>query len=314
VLSAPPSSPLASGVKHAPERGVWLLRWIWPGSPVVPLTIITVLLTIGAVGFSYYLLPLRARVRDPLHAWFKPSGIVGQTAGFVTLALFLFMWLYPLRKRWRLLAGKGAMSGWLNVHILAGLTIPWVGALHAGWRFEGLIGLGYVAMVVVSASGVVGKYLYARIPRSRAGAELTLEQVESERNALVTRIASALAVPAAEVQRTLAEFASGRTGQGTFGALLSMATADIQRWRASAALRRRWGAIAGRRLEPAALREVVRLARRQIAVTQALRMLDATHRVFRYWHVAHLPVAITAFVAVLIHVAVAVAMGMTWLG
>jgi hypothetical protein len=287
---------------------------MWPGSPVVPLTIITVLLTIGTVGSSYYLLPLRARVRDPLHAWLKPSGIVGQTAGFVTLALFLFMWLYPIRKRSRLLAGRGAMSGWLDVHILAGLTIPWVGALHAGWRFEGLIGLGYAAMVIVCVSGIVGKYLYARIPRSRAGVELSLEQVESERSALVTRIAAALGVPAQEVQRTLAEFAPAEASRGTFGALLAMATADIQRWRASAALRRRWGAAAGRRLERAALREVVRLARRQIAVTQELRMLDATHRVFRYWHVAHLPFAITAFVAVLIHVAVAVAMGMTWLG
>ena len=42
-------------------------------------------------------------------------------------------------------------------------------------------------------------------------------------------------------------------------------------------------------------------------------MLDATHAVFRWWHVLHRPVAIAALLAVLIHVAVVVALGATWL-
>jgi hypothetical protein len=50
-----------------------------------------------------------------------------------------------------------------------------------------------------------------------------------------------------------------------------------------------------------------------MSLTQQTRMLDATHRVFRYWHVAHRPFAITALVAVVIHVAVVVAVGATWL-
>jgi hypothetical protein len=42
-------------------------------------------------------------------------------------------------------------------------------------------------------------------------------------------------------------------------------------------------------------------------------MLEATQRVFRLWHVAHRPVALTALLAVLVHVAVVVALGATWL-
>jgi hypothetical protein len=42
-------------------------------------------------------------------------------------------------------------------------------------------------------------------------------------------------------------------------------------------------------------------------------MLAATHRVFRFWHVAHRPVAVTALVAVVVHVVVVVAFGATWL-
>jgi hypothetical protein len=42
-------------------------------------------------------------------------------------------------------------------------------------------------------------------------------------------------------------------------------------------------------------------------------MLEATHDVFRWWHVLHRPVAIAALAAVLIHVVVVVALGATWL-
>jgi hypothetical protein len=38
-------------------------------------------------------------------------------------------------------------------------------------------------------------------------------------------------------------------------------------------------------------------------------MLEATRRVFGYWHVAHRPFAVTALLAVLIHVVVAMTIG-----
>jgi hypothetical protein len=40
-----------------------------------------------------------------------------------------------------------------------------------------------------------------------------------------------------------------------------------------------------------------------------VRMLEGTRKVFGYWHVAHRPFAITALLAVLVHVVVAVVVG-----
>ena len=57
----------------------------------------------------------------------------------------------------------------------------------------------------------------------------------------------------------------------------------------------------------------MRLARREMALTQQARLLEGTQRVFRLWHVAHRPVAIGALIAVLVHVGVVVAVGATWL-
>jgi hypothetical protein len=69
----------------------------------------------------------------------------------------------------------------------------------------------------------------------------------------------------------------------------------------------------GRSRPPAAiLAEVKRLARREMQLSQQIRMLSATLRVFRFWHVAHRPFAMTAFLAVTVHVVVVIALGATW--
>jgi hypothetical protein len=50
-----------------------------------------------------------------------------------------------------------------------------------------------------------------------------------------------------------------------------------------------------------------------MALAQQARILEATQRLLRLWHVAHRPVAIGALVAVTVHVVVVVAVGATWL-
>ena len=263
-------------------------------------------------------MPMAERVRSPLHAWLRPSGIIGQTAGILALAIFVFLWLYPLRKRFRWLAFTGSVGRWLDVHITAALTLPLLLAIHAGWRFGGLIGLGFDAMMIVVASGVVGRYLYVRIPRSRGGAELSRDEVQSQRRSLLEEIARRTGIDVDTVAHTLGLAAAGEArqapGRGAGTALAALLRADFDRWRAVRDLRRRWRAqaSANRALDRNALAEVVRLARREMSLEQQMRMLDATHRVFRYWHVAHRPIALTALVAVVVHVAVAVALGVTW--
>jgi hypothetical protein len=256
------------------------------------------------LGYSYYIGARAERVRSPLHAWLKASGPVGIGFGIAGLALFLFMWLYPLRKKLGA-APLGRVSSWLDVHIACGLALPLVVAVHAGWRFTGLIGLGYFSMLLVAASGVVGRYLYVRIPRSRSGLELTLDEAMAERHGLITRIAVATRQDPMIVQRALTLREGAGKTPSPWEILTGMIGDDLARWRTMRDLRRRWaGAV-----EPAVLSEALKLARREMALAQQLRMLEATRRVFGLWHVAHRPFAITALLAVLVHVAVALMVG-----
>ena len=278
-------------------------------------TSLSILVGINAVGTSYYAAPMSVRVRHPMHDWLRPSGIIGQAAGILAFTIFVFLWLYPLRKRFKSLAWTGSVGRWLDVHVSAALMMPLLLAIHAAWRFEGVIGLGYTAILLVCASGVVGRYLYTRIPRAKSGVELTRDEVFSQRVALVERISATTGLDRETVERTLKPLESGARG-GIGRSMLQLVAGDLVRWSQSRRLRKRWISLApvGRRPSSRSLDEAVRLASREIALAQQVRLLEATHRVFRWWHVAHRPIALTALIAVIVHVVVVIAVGATWLG
>ncbi len=268
-------------------------------------------LVLTAWGWSYYGQSFAGRLRNPLHALLKPSGPVGLALGAAGLALFLFMWLYPFRKSVKWLAWTGPLGSWMRVHVVAGLAIPLIVAVHAGWRFDGLIGLGYLSMFVVSLSGIVGRYLYVHIPRRRNGLEMSMEEVASERRAIITTIAAASGLVPAEVERRLAVDARPYEGLDPLRTLLRMVRDDLSRGRVLRQLQRELSAprAGAAPLDGGQLRDTLRLARQELRLSQQVRMLEATRRVFGFWHVAHRPFAITALIAVIVHVVVAVMFG-----
>jgi hypothetical protein len=161
---------------------------------------------------------------------------------------------------------------------------------------------------------VVGRYLYTRIPRAKSGVEFTRDEVAAERKKLIELLASTTGLSPADVDRTLDVSPPEDRKENPLKVLGMLLTNDLMRWRLTRQLRTRWRTLApaNRPLSRKSLAEAVRLASREIELTQQARMLSATQRVFRYWHVAHRPFAITALVAVVVHVVVVIAVGATW--
>jgi len=57
----------------------------------------------------------------------------------------------------------------------------------------------------------------------------------------------------------------------------------------------------------------MKTAKEEIKVARSLGMLRTFHKLFQYWHVAHLPVAIAMFVIMIIHVGVTIIFGYKWI-
>ena len=305
---APAATAPAASVGKSPAASGRARRWpvvLWVLCIAVPLTVINLL------GMPYYMASMAERVRHPWHSWLRPSGTVGLSAGIVAVVIFIFLWLYPLRKKYRRLAFLGSLGKWMDAHVSAALALPLLLAIHSAWRADGLIGLGLLSMFVVMASGLVGRYLYVRIPRARNGVELTREEVAGRRRELIGELADATGLGVDVVEKTLDIGTANTTQQSLLQVFGRLITDDIMRWRRTSELKRRWSHVApaGRPLSRGALAEAVRLASQEMSLRQQSRMLEATHRVFRFWHVAHRPFAITALIAVVIHIVVVFVVG-----
>ncbi|MBK8421454.1 hypothetical protein [Candidatus Villigracilis saccharophilus] len=100
------------------------------------------------------------------------SELFGHGLGILGFMLMLMTeTLYSLRKRSRS-ASWGKMSSWLQFHIFTGLVGPFMVLLHTSWKFNGLAGAVTLLTVVIVISGVIGRYIFTRIPRTMDGLEI----------------------------------------------------------------------------------------------------------------------------------------------
>jgi hypothetical protein len=270
------------------------------------------------VGRSYYFLPLADRPLNDLHRDLRPAGPVGIGFGVLSTLLFAAIYVYPLRKRWAWLRNIGTTRHWLDFHIVMGLAAPALVALHSAFKFGGLAGMAYWIMLAVVASGLVGRYFYAQIPRSKKDAELSLAELH-RMNAELSQDLRAQNIVPEEVWRPLVapirrEEALRMPLAKSIARMLAL---DVARPFRLAALRRKalsgWDharTLGG--LLPSIhpdLERVVALVRRQSWLTAKVCFLDRAGQIFKMWHVVHLPFSATFVVLVVVHIGMAIWMG-----
>ena len=103
----------------------------------------------------------------------KASSLVGHGIGIVGFILMLMTaTLYSVRKL-RSDASWGSTAAWLKFHMVTGLVGPYMVLLHTAMKFNGLAGLAMLLTVVVVVSGLIGRYIYTRVPRTVEGLAAT---------------------------------------------------------------------------------------------------------------------------------------------
>lgn len=268
-------------------------------------------------GFSYYTLPLADRPVHPLNKDLRPSGVTGIRMGLTSAFLFGAIYLYPLRRKWKWLGRLGRTKHWLDFHIVMGLAVPVIVAIHSAFKFGGIAGMACWMMLAVVLSGIVGRYLYAQIPRRRDAAELTLGELEQMSDALARELKAQVHLPAG-LHAVLQPVDRGNVARMPLLQVMWMMLAlDAKRPFQLAALRRRsltnreclltWGGMTAsghRQLE-----QSVDLIRRQSWLAARICFLERAAEVFRLWHVVHRPFSYAFLVLVTVHVAMVMWMG-----
>jgi hypothetical protein len=233
----------------------------------------------------------------------SPRSGLGYGLGVVGLAAMGLLLLYSLRKRVRLLKDLGPIHRWFHAHMLLGILGPTAIIFHTAFHVGSTNSVvALVAMLVVAASGFVGRFFYTRVHYGLFGRRETLreltERADASRSALQERL-EASSGAAACVQDFEREALARPTGP--FAATARFLTLG---WRVRFARRRvlRLLRASNSGRDDSGSDDLAREVRTHLALVQRVAEFTAYERILSLWHGMHLPLCVILFLAAALHV------------
>lgn len=280
------------------------------------------LLSIAIYGANYYIMPLDQRPYSDKHALLRPSGAIGLKLGILGTVLFFIIFLYAFRKVIPWLGRIGTARHWMDFHVIAGVSAPVVIAFHASFKFQGIAGVAFWIMLAVALSGVVGRYLYAQIPRSLNAAEMSLGDLHESEQALADFLLVQSVFTEEQLRKALRFVSPDQANRtGPLGAIVRLLLLDLGMPFRMAKLRRsaggaaRFGSLGGLlKSGNPEVEEIISIVRQKAALTRRVLFLDQTRRVFHLWHVIHRPFSYAFALLAILHIVVVMGLGFGGLG
>ena len=263
-------------------------------------------------GFSFYSAPYGQRPRLDNYSILKPSGSYGHAYGIIGTLMMIFMLLYSLRKRTRFFGNLGKLRNWLDVHIYFGVIGPLLVVLHTTFKVQGLVSVSFWSMVAVASSGVLGRYLYLQIPRDIEGDSLNLEELNANIEQVTSQVREEGLLTAEQFEAIENELSSPLIKSGSIVlSLLRILTDDIIRPFKIRRVRKKYSAAF--KIPSNERDEIFSLAIEKNLLKRKMALFDQVQQLFHYWHVFHKPFAIIMYIIMVVHVAIAVWLGYTWI-
>jgi len=260
------------------------------------------LVTIALLWFGYAF---------PTEQYLNPQAGVGYALGILGGSSMLLLLLYPLRKRMRWLAFIGTTRRWFQAHMALGIVGPVLVLYHSNFSLGAVnSNVALFCMLVVSGSGLFGRYFYAHIHHGLHGRKATLAELKehAERLRWVTTTVEFLPDLVARID----EEEERIVGASRRVPLLARPLASTLAGGLSRHRLRRYVSRVMR--EPAPARESAR-ARRTHLQDSARQYVDdrlgairrvvefeAYERLFSLWHALHLPLFLMLLIAGVVHV------------
>ncbi len=281
-------APVASDVEPA-ARSSWLQH-----------------ITVPRISLLVAALVLTWGFRFPTDRYITPERGIGYALGIIGGSLMLLLLLYPARKRARWLGFIGTVKRWFQAHMFLGVVGPMCVLFHSNFSLGATnSNVALWSMIVVAASGLVGRYFYTKLHHGLHGRRATLNEL-AERAANLKRQGFELGV----LPEVLARI-DGEEGIITgskapwfvkpFWAHWQVLRARRRlrhRVRAAMAANTRQSASQEARLRQFALRHIDE----RLSAARRVAEIEGFERLFSWWHVLHLPLFFMLLVAGIVHV------------
>jgi hypothetical protein len=242
-----------------------------------------------------------------------PESGTGYWLGIAGSVLMLLLLLYPLRKRVPSLRAIGSVTFWFQAHMVLGVLGPVLIMWHANFRLGSInCGVALVTTLVVTISGVFGRYLHRKVNLDLYGRKAKAQEVIADADEL----RGFLGANGAVAERMVAQLnAYAQLGtRAPKGILIGSILLPFVRLRGTLVRRRlvRYArqviAVEGRRcgrsqkVQRQQLAGVREFVSQHIGAAQRAASFGVYERLFRLWHIFHLPLFYLLVVVAIIHV------------
>jgi hypothetical protein len=243
----------------------------------------------------------------------SPRSGVGYWLGILGGSLMLLLLIYSARKRFPWLHWIGGIPTWFEIHMTLGVVGPVLVLFHANFSLGATnSNVALFSMLLVSCSGVAGRYFYTRLHAHLDSHEETLEQLKAAGARLATQSTSSALLPGLLEAIERVEKRYIEPPRRPYLRLPHLLTGGIRlaiaRWiirgEAERAVKRAHAyeslVAAGHARRLAAAARVY--ARRRLDAGRRITEYRLYARLFSYWHVLHLPLFFMLLVAGFVHV------------
>ena len=260
-------------------------------------------------GWDYYTQSPSQRPSHVLHGLLRPSGRLGLILALVGTCLLVANLGYSIRKRLIHVQGLGSLRAWMAFHVWTGLVGGELILVHSAFRPQSALAtLAVVALLITVLTGVIGRYIYAHVPRSLEGRELGLEEVRSRLEICRRRLAD-LGVDTDQLHiEGRPQARDHRTG--ILGNLLALITGDRQCHRDYLRIRRE--VLSSDRLAQEA-GEILPLILTFCRQWQWFVRYHELRRLTASWRFLHVWFAVVMLMAASFHIVLAVRFGGLWI-
>jgi hypothetical protein len=273
---------------------------------------ISVLILLIVNGYTYYSTPLEERFFSADHNALKPSGAIGHGIGIIGSILMLAgVSIYMARKRMKIFIRFGLLKHWLELHIFLCTVGPILVLFHTAFKFGGLVAVSFWSMVAVFLSGIIGRFIFVRIPHTIEGKEMSMQQINNMNQQLTIKLLSEYNLGTETVNKIETLSVIEKKGRSSFTELLFSIIPNFFENRQKIKLISK--ELKKNDINKSARKEVIKIVKEKINISNRIYYLRLMQSLFKYWHVAHLPFALIMLIIMFIHIVVTVTLGYKWI-
>ena len=276
--------------------------------------VITLLLTLCAGGYESYMerydpdysvlhLMHRYGYLKEYPVIYEPGKGIWHPLGWIGSGMMMVMMLYSVRKRMAWLASFGSLRHWLTAHMFLGILGPLFVTLHTTFKFGGIIATSFWSMIITMIFGILGRYIYVQIPRSLAGTELEVQDIECTIETIDAELSKySGGIKISDFSKVINAADIDPENIGLLKTLLVTLQSDVtisyRIFQLNRILKTNY------HIPRKIRKEIDFLLKKKAALIRKRNYLSTSHRLLHYWHIVHIPLAIVMFLIMMLHVVI----------